>query len=80
MIGEEQEKLDLFHRHCQDEDPAGVNMQPMLNLPSSVYFIIGCLLMELDSMREGHGEEHLSRRVEGSKEEQISEMKRRYDS
>ncbi|WZZ89005.1 hypothetical protein YC2023_117584 [Brassica napus] len=41
MIGEEQEKLDLFHRHCQDEDPAGVNMQPMLNLPSSVYFIIG---------------------------------------
>ncbi|CAF1753951.1 unnamed protein product [Brassica napus] len=53
MIGEEQEKLDLFHRHCQDEDPAGVNMQPMLNLPSSVYFIIGCLLMELDSMREG---------------------------
>lgn len=36
--------------------------------------------IELDSMREGHGEEHLSRRVEGSKEEQISEMKRRYDS
>lgn len=30
MIGEEQEKLDLYHRHFQDEDPAGVNMQPVL--------------------------------------------------
>ncbi|CAN6821233.1 unnamed protein product, partial [Brassica oleracea] len=34
---------------------------------------------DFDSMREHHREEHRSRRVEDSREEQISEMKRGYE-
>ncbi|KAL0875975.1 hypothetical protein Bca101_025680 [Brassica carinata] len=35
--------------------------------------------IEFYSMREHHGGEHLSRRIEDSREEQISEKKRRYE-
>ena len=55
-----------------------VDENTRIGKPNIIQIVIS-ILSDFDSMREHRREEHRSQRVEDSREEQISEMKRGYE-